>query len=125
MLIDTDILIWYMRGNKRAYSIIENDKEIQISVVTYMELIQGMRNKNELQMLRKAFKRWNVDLLYINEEISIQAMFLLEHHFLSHSLKIADALIAATALFYSLPLITGNKKHYAIISNLHIKNFKP
>ena len=48
MVVDTDVLIWYMKGNQNAYKIIENLKHFSISVVTYMELVQGMRNKNEL-----------------------------------------------------------------------------
>ena len=125
MLIDTDVFIWYMRGNKKAYAVIERDIDVHISVITYMELVQGLRNKNELHALRRSLKRWNAHLLYINEEISIQGLFLLEYYFLSHSLQIADALIAATALSHGLPFLTGNEKHYAMIRNLQLKNFKP
>jgi len=39
MVIDTDVLIWYMKGNKKAYKIIENLNNFYISVVTYMELL--------------------------------------------------------------------------------------
>lgn len=45
MIIDTDVLIWYMRGNGKAYERIENLNTFDISVITYMELVQGMRNK--------------------------------------------------------------------------------
>lgn len=125
MLIDTDVFIWYMRGNKKAYAVIERDIDVHVSVITYMELVQGMRNKNELHAMRRALKRWNAHLLYINEEISIQGLFLLEYYYLSHSLQIADALIAATALSHGLIILTGNEKHYAMIRNLQLKNFKP
>jgi len=58
MLIDTDVLIWYMRGNENAYQAIENTDTFFISVITYMELIQGLRNKKELALLRKALHDW-------------------------------------------------------------------
>ena len=45
MLIDTDVLVWYMRGNERAKRVIKNSDGFSISVVTYMELVQGLRNK--------------------------------------------------------------------------------
>ncbi len=45
MLIDTDVLIWYLKGNENAYQTIENSSSFFISVVTYIELVQGMRNK--------------------------------------------------------------------------------
>ena len=59
MIIDTDVLVWYMRGNESAYQVVENSSNFFISVVTYMELVQGMRNKNELNNLRKALHGWN------------------------------------------------------------------
>ena len=49
MMVDTDILIWYMRGNPRAQDILEKEKDMAVSAVTYVELVQGMRNKHELQ----------------------------------------------------------------------------
>jgi predicted nucleic acid-binding protein len=125
MMVDTDVLIWYMRGNGRAYDLIENLDAFEISVITYMELVQGMRNKAELNELRKALKNWNVRILYINEEISAKAMFYVERHFLSHAIEIADALIAATAYVNGAPLLTGNDKHYGVITDLDIQTFRP
>ena len=125
MIIDTDVIIWYMRGNNNAQKVINSFDSFAISVVTYMELVQGMRSKNELNELRKALRTWNTTILYINEEISAKAMFYVEQLYLSHTLKLADALIAATALVYSSPIITGNSKHYKAITNIEIHNFLP
>ncbi|MBW2194810.1 MAG: type II toxin-antitoxin system VapC family toxin [Deltaproteobacteria bacterium] len=125
MVIDTDVLIWYMKGNEKAYKAIENSKNFYISVVTYMELVQGMRNKNELNNLRRALHVWNSKILYISEEISVKAMFFVEQHYLSHSIQLADALIGATAISYGLPILTGNDKHYKILKDIRIKKFRP
>ena len=125
MLIDTDILIWYMRGNQKAYKLIENLNGFSISVVTYIELLQGMRNKRELTELRKAIRNWNCKIIHINEEISAKAMFYIERHYLSHSLQLADALLATTSLVNGLTMITGNDKHFKIIKELDIKRFRP
>ncbi len=125
MLLDTDVLIWYMRGNPKAYKLIENLDGFYISVVTYIELVQGMRNKHELSEFRKAIRSWNCKILYLNEEISSKAMFYIERHFLSHSLQLADALIATTALVNGLQLVTGNEKHFKIIKELELKRFRP
>ena len=54
MILDTDVLIWYMRGNEKARKIIDDAERFSISVMTYMELVQGMRNKEELKSLRRA-----------------------------------------------------------------------
>lgn len=125
MIIDTDIFIWYMRGNEKAYKAIEKADNFFISVITYMELVQVMRNKKELNSLRKSIHAWNAKLLYISEEISSKAMFYVEERFLSHSLELADALIAATAIAYALPILTGNSKHYSIIKDIQVKSFRP
>jgi predicted nucleic acid-binding protein len=125
MVIDTDVLIWYMRGNQKAYKAIEKSKHFFISVVTYMELVQSMRNKNELNNLRRALHIWDSKILYISEEISVKAMFFVEQHYLSHSIQLADALIGATAIAYGMPILTGNDKHYKIIKDVQIKKFRP
>lgn len=124
-LIDTDVLIWYMRGNEKAYAAIENLESFSISVVTYMEMVQGLRNKKELITLRQALHGWNARVLYLSEEISAKAMFFVEQHFLSHSLQLADALIGATAISHGLPLLTGNDKHYKMLGNLDLRKFVP
>lgn len=125
MLVDTDVLIWYLKGNENAYQVIENSSNFFISVVTYMELVQGMRNKKELNNLRKALHIWNAKILYISEEISAKAMFYVEQHFLSHSMQLADALIGATAIAYGNPVLTGNDKNYKVLKDLEIKRFRP
>jgi hypothetical protein len=125
ILIDTDVLIWYMRGNEKAYDIIENLNSFSISVVTYMELVQGMKNKKELNSLRQALHGWNTKLVYISEEISAKAMFFVEQHFLSHSLQLADALIGASAITYGLPVLTGNDKHYKVMGDIEVQKFLP
>ena len=125
MVIDTDVIIWYMKGNQKAYKTIENSKNFFISVVTYMELVQGMRNKKELNNLRKALHDWNSKILYISEEISVKAMFFVEQHYLNHSIQLADALIGATAVAYGLPILTSNDKHYKILKDIQIKKFRP
>ena len=125
MIIDTDVLIWYMKGNEKAYEIIENSNTFFISVVTYIELVQGMRNKKELNNLRKALHGWNTQILYVSEEVSAKAMFYVEQHFLSHSIQLADALIGATAIAYGFPILTANDRHYKVMKDIQIKKFRP
>jgi len=125
LLVDTDVLIWYLRGNERAYETIEALNGLSISAVTYMELVQGMRNKHELNSLRQALRAWNASVIYLSEEISAKAMFYVEQHFLSHSLALADSLVGATAITHGIPLLTGNEKHYRILSDLELRRFDP
>jgi len=125
VLVDTDIIIWYMRGNQKAFEILSKNKGFKISVITYMELVQGMRNKQELTLLRKALKNWETKIIYITEEISSKAMFYVEQHYLSHSVQLADALIGATAVAHGDFLVTGNVKHYKIVKEINLTQFVP
>ena len=125
MLLDTDVIIWYLRGNKKAYDLIHSLNVFAISAVTYMELVQGMKDKTELRQLKRTLKQWNVKTIYMNEEISALALFYVEEYFLSHSMQLADALIAATSSNYGLVLNTANDKHYKIINDLEINVFRP
>lgn len=123
-LLDTDILIWYLRGNQNAYDLIHSIGEFTISAVTYMELVQGMRNKDELRALKRVLKQWKVKIIYISEEISAQALFYVEEYFLSHSMQLADALIGATCAKNALTLYTANDKHCRVIKALDILVFR-
>ena len=124
MLIDTDVIIWYMRGNNKARDYLDSNPRFYLSVITYMELVQGMRNKQELRALRRALRNWKAEIIYINEEISSKAMFYVEQHYLSHSVQLADALIGATSVSYGLSLLTGNHKHYKIIKDVDVTKFR-
>lgn len=125
MLIDTDIIIWYMRDNANAVDLLNSNKGFLISVVSYMELVQGMRNKREFKVLKTALTIWKSRLLQIDEAISTKAMFYVEQYFLSHSIRLADALIASTAVLNQIPLITGDLKHFSIFKELNVHPFKP
>jgi hypothetical protein len=96
-----------------------------ISVVTYIELVQGMRNKKELSRFINQLSKWNVNIIQINQDISTRAMIYVEEYFLSHSMELTDALIAATSINSSEVLLTANDKHYKYIPNIQICKFVP
>ena len=125
MMLDTDVLIWYLRGNEKAAEAVSESLPFSVSVVTYMELLQGMRNKEEIRILKKAFREMDVSVMPINETISEKAADLVEMFSLSHSREMADALIAATCLASGETLFTANDKHYRMIDSLSVEIFRP
>ncbi len=125
MLVDTDVLIWYLRGDARAAEALEAASEFQLSIVTYMELVQGMRSKDELRVLRSALSGWGTQVLMIDELISTRAMLYVEEYALAHGMRLADALVAATAVAHGIPLLTANVKHYRHVPDLQIERFRP
>ena len=53
-IIDTDVIVWALRGNTRAATAIDNAESLAISVINYMELPHGVRGKKDMR-LTKAF----------------------------------------------------------------------
>lgn len=123
MIVDTDVLIWYSRGHKKAIDLVHNFEGFSISIVTYTEIIQGMRNKQELNTFKNALGILQVKIVQIDELISTKAMFFVEQYSLSHSLELADALIGATSILKQMPLITGNSKHYKHLPGIDVQKF--
>lgn len=125
LIVDTDVIVWYMRGEPNAVRSIDSLDSFSISVVTYIELIQGMRNKRELHALKQSLTMWQSEVIQIVPAISAKAASFVERHFLSHAVRLPDALVAATAIERGDVLLTANVKHYAPISDLQIKTFRP
>ncbi|NPE31518.1 type II toxin-antitoxin system VapC family toxin [Methanococcoides sp. SA1] len=123
MIIDSDVLIWYLRGNENARTVIEKTIPFSISVVTYIELLQGMKDKNEYVLFQKQLQRWETEIIQIDSQISVRAMFYVQEYTLSHSMMMADALIAATVVRNSETLLSANYKHYKFIPNIEIERF--
>ena len=124
MIIDTDVLIWYLRGNDKAKEAVINAIPFSISVVTFMELLQGARNRNEMDAIKREFNEMGVHIIPINARISSETANLVEEYTLSHSMEMADALIAGTCLENNEELLTANDKHYRMIDNLEIAVFR-
>ena len=125
MLIDTDVLIWMTRGHAGATARLQDLVPWRISAVTYMELAQGCRNKQELERTKKGLTLCQTEMLPISTAISSRAVQLIDAYALSHGLQVGDALIAATALEYGLPVLTANTKHFAQIEGLRVEAFVP
>lgn len=123
MLVDTDVLIWHLRGYAQATRRLDQLPALTLSAVSYFELLQGMRNKAELVAVKTMLQRRGATLLPITEPITQQATALMESLTLSHGLQTGDALIAATALAHKLPVLTGNVKHFAVVPGLLIEKF--
>lgn len=125
MLIDTDLLIWALRGHAKAAGAVDDADQPGISVVTYMELLQGARDKRELKLIQSVLSDMGVRRVPLTENIGHRASIYMEEYGLSVALSLADALIAAAAVENHEPLLTGNAKHYRVVKELELIAFKP
>lgn len=124
MIFDTDVIIWALRGNQRANLVLTACAERSVSIISWMELVQGARDRRELQLIRKFMAGAQFRIIPVAEITSHRAATLVEQHSLRDGLELADALIAATALEANLPLTTGNDRHFRPIAGLSVKPFR-
>lgn len=125
MIFDTNIFIYVDRGVLSAKELIETVPDKAISAVTFMEYVPFCRNKKELLSFEKLLETYAFTIYDIDTAISSQARQIVKDFALSHSLEMADALIAATALFYNEILCTSNAKHFLPINGLMLEIYSP
>jgi len=123
MLVDTDVLIWHFRGLADATRRLDQLPNLTISAITYLELLQGMRNQAEMTAIRRSLERRHTVRLPITPDVTERAVDLMQRLTLSQGLQLGDALIAATALEHNLVLLTANTRHFSSIEGLSVEAF--
>ena len=120
ILIDTNIIIEIYRSNSYVIETIEEigRDNIAVSDITCSELFFGARNKKELQIIEKDLS--NLTTIPVDMDISRLSVELMKKHALSHKLTVPDALIAATAIVYKIPLYTLNIKDFIYIRDIKL-----
>lgn len=120
ILCDTNIIIEVFKGNQSTIEDIHKIgiENMAISAITEMELYYGAFNKNELSKIKKALS--SLEIIHINQDISYQAVDLIEKYSKSHSLRIPDSIIASTAIVENFKLFTYNLKDFNYIRNLRL-----
>jgi predicted nucleic acid-binding protein len=119
LLIDTDVLIDYLRGQADAVAYLESLTEpLLMSVVTVAELYSGVREGDE----RKALDIFITvfELVPIDEEIAVRGGLFRRDYRKSHNVGLADALIAATAEVRKATLVTLDRKHFPMLSRVTV-----
>jgi predicted nucleic acid-binding protein len=114
ILIDSDIVIEVLRGRNQAilekWSALANSTApILISPITFAEIGAGAR-PSEQKVISRFFAP--LTCVVIDQRIGQLAGEYLRQFSKSHNLKIADALIAASAVQNQAALWTLNRKHY-------------
>ena len=124
MLIDSDVLVWLTRGHVGAARRLHALEAWRISAVTYIELAQGCRDKADLARLQTGLAARQTEIVPITPAVSQRAAELIDALALSHGLRLADALIAATAIEHQAMLLTANVKHFSAVEGLAIEVFE-
>ena len=129
-LVDTDILSFYFRGEPnvvlRFTDYLKEFDQINISIITYYEIIGGLKfKKSEKQLLEfEAFVSNNTIIHLSEDSARISGDKYAELRQAGITIGTSDLLIAGIAIENDLTLVTNNKKHYAPIKGLIIENWR-
>ncbi len=117
ILIDTDIVIDFLRGERQALAYFKSiSDKICFSAITVAEIYSGIKGKKEESGVERLFSIFPV--IAITNEIAREAGRFVKQYRPSHSVEIPDAIIAATCLLSGSELHTLNIKHYPMFKDL-------
>ena len=122
ILVDTDVLIEFLRGNPVAKSFllsINQSAEICCSAITVAEICSGIKAGEE-EPTRALLD--NLQVLDVTRDIAEKAGQY-KRTIRSHALELDDCLIAASASIACAVLATGNGKHYPM-RDIEVKPLK-
>ena len=117
LLIDTDVLIDYLRARPEAITYLEGlTAPLLIASITIAELYAGVREGTERITLDRFIQAFVV--AHLDETIAMKGGLYRRDYAKSHSVGLADAVIAATAQQYNATLVTLNRKHYPMLTTI-------
>ncbi len=118
-LIDTCVLINALKGEQEELEFLRNKKGLVVSYLVHGELLQGVRNKRDLNDVDDLVGVYELD--WGSSEQGEVALGILRKYYLSQGVGLIDSLIAATAIQRNLVLVTDNVKHFRNIKGLRMK----
>ncbi len=121
-LLDTNVLSKIFYGDRDVKRFVDN-LDVGIDTVVYIELIQGSIAKKDRDLIKKSLSK--IKYYPLNSEIAFAAIELIDEYSSNHGLFLADAFIAATAMYYDLTLLTYNAKHFHSIPGLTLLETNP
>lgn len=117
LLLDTDILIDYLRDRPQAVAYIDNlNDALCISVITAAELYAGVREGAERAKLDTFILAFAI--IPVDAEIAVRGGLLRRDFGKSHGTGLANALIAATVQVHQLRLVGLNRKHFPMLPDM-------
>lgn len=127
-LLDSSVIIDYLRGKKEVVNLLDNLEGILTSsVICLAELYEGVHRVKNSQTLENQVDTFFSSLSHLYEiDIKVGKSFGEIRAKLKLSGEVIedlDILIGATCLVHELTLLTKNRKHFSHIPNLKIYTF--
>lgn len=119
LLIDTDVLVDYLRGHSQAVRYLQAQKgPLALSAITVAELYAGVRDGEEREVLDVFVGIFQV--LPVTDAIARQGGLWRRDYGKSHGVGLADAVIAATAAEAGAVLVTLNRRHFPMSRDIRV-----
>jgi predicted nucleic acid-binding protein len=119
VLVDTSVIIDYLRGDQGAERILESERlvgPLHASEITRLEVLAGMRANEEdsTRSILSIFIWHPVDTVTAERAGELGRRWLRSHQ----TIDSADLAIAATAMVTGCELLTCNVKHFPMFADL-------
>jgi len=127
-LIDTDTIIYSIKGNKSVQDNFLKNENIpkSISIISYGELLFSAKKSQNIEKntavvlrIKELFPVINIDKAIIETFSDLKA----NSHRTGNIIDDFDLLIASTALTMNSILVTNNEKHFSKVKGLKIENW--
>jgi predicted nucleic acid-binding protein len=112
LLVDTDVCVDHLAGVRRLP---RGAGRLGYSVITRAELLAGARGEEEAKVRRLLA---GMDEIAVDRRVADRAGLLRRD---SPTLRMPDALIAATALVHSMPLHTKNVRDFKRVAGIRLR----
>jgi predicted nucleic acid-binding protein len=117
LLLDTDVLVEYLRGRAEAIEYLESlEHDLFVSVVSVAELFAGVRGGEEERSLEQFLLAFTT--LPVTEGVARLGGLYRRNFGPSHGTDLSDALIAATAEESGADLVTFNRRHFPMVQRI-------
>ena len=117
ILVDTDVLIDFLRGYGPAVSFVDDHSDrIVLPAIVVAELYAGVKGDAEQTVLENLLSLLRV--VPISDEIARLGGLYRRDYGRSHGTGLSDALVAATAFLEGAELKTLNVKHYPMFEGI-------
>jgi predicted nucleic acid-binding protein len=117
LLIDTDVLVDYLRGESRALAFLKAaTSRLRTSCLMLSELYVGVRDGAERIALGRLEEL--LEIIPIDRDIAVQGGLFRRDYGKSHGTGLIDALIAATAAATRSSLVTLNARHFPMLADV-------
>ncbi|HUH75630.1 MAG TPA: PIN domain-containing protein [Chitinophagales bacterium] len=117
-LIDTNILIYYLNGTAPSNKEVENallNNDFSISSITLTEILSWKSlSDDDVKLIIDRFS--TIEIISPDRNISVHAAKIRR----TNHVKLADAIIAATAIQLNIPLVSNDLSDFKEINDLQI-----